>query len=38
MVAPRHYEAAKQDFEYFMRMVHLAMAYYRDDAERGEKG
>jgi hypothetical protein len=30
MVPPQQYEEAKKDFEYFMRLVDLAMAYYRD--------
>ncbi len=28
MIAPQQYEAAKKDFEYFMRLVDLAIAYY----------
>ena len=27
------YETAKRDFEYFMRLVDLVMAYYRDGIE-----
>ena len=30
MIPPQQYEAAKKDYEYFMRLVDLAMAYYRD--------
>jgi hypothetical protein len=36
-LAPHQYEAAKKDFEYFMRLVDLAMAYFRDEVE-GDKG
>jgi hypothetical protein len=36
MMAPQQYEAAKKDFEYFMRLVDLAMALCRDGVERGE--
>lgn len=38
MIAPQQYEAAKKDFEYFMRLVDLAMAYYRDGVEEGKGG
>jgi hypothetical protein len=31
MMAPRQYEIAKGDFEYFMRLLVLAMAYYQED-------
>jgi hypothetical protein len=34
-LAPHQYRVAKQDFEYFMRLVDLAMAYYRDGVEGG---
>lgn len=30
VIPPQQYEAAKKDFEYFMRLVDLALAYYRD--------
>jgi hypothetical protein len=36
MVAPPQYEAAKEDFEYFMRLVDLAVAYYQDGATEGK--
>ena len=37
MMAPQQYEAAKKDFEYFMRLVELALAYYQGgEVERGE--
>lgn len=29
-LAPHQYRVAKQDFEYFMRLLDLAIAYYRD--------
>ena len=32
-LAPHQYMAAKKDFEYFMRLVDLAMAYYREADE-----
>lgn len=31
MMAPQQYEAAKKDFEYFMRLVDLALAYYQEE-------
>jgi len=31
MMAPQQYEAAKKDFEYFMRLVDLAIAYYQEE-------
>lgn len=35
-MVPRQCEAAKKDFEYFMRLVDLAIAYYRrEEVERG---
>ena len=37
-LAPHQYEAAKKDFEYFMRLLDLAMAYYRDGVEEGKGG
>ena len=37
MMAPQQYEAAKKDFEYFMRLVDLALAYYRDGVEGGKR-
>lgn len=33
-LAPHQYEAAKKDFEYFMRLVDLAYHYYADIKER----
>ena len=33
MIAPQQYEAAKRDFEYFMRLVELAIAYHPLRAE-----
>jgi hypothetical protein len=36
-MAIQQYEMAKSDFEYFMRLVDLAEAYYSDGVE-GEKG
>ena len=41
MIPPQQYEAAKNNFEYFMRLVDLAMAYYRERdkwAERCDSG
>jgi hypothetical protein len=36
MMAPQQYEAAKKDFDYFMRLVDLATAFYREEeVERG---
>jgi hypothetical protein len=35
IMVPERYEAAK-DFEYFMMLVDLAMAYYRDGSEGGK--
>jgi hypothetical protein len=35
MIALQQYETAKKDFEYFMRVVDLAMAYYRDAVDEG---
>jgi hypothetical protein len=35
LIAPPQYEAAKNDFEYFMRLVDLALAYYSDRVEKG---
>jgi len=29
-LAPQQYEAAKKDFEYFMRLIDLALAYFAD--------
>ena len=37
MMAPQQYEAAKKDVEYFMRLVDLAMAFYRDGVEGGKR-
>ena len=34
MIPPQQYEAAKKDFEYFMRLVDLAFAYYQDDKSK----
>lgn len=34
MIAPQQYEIAKRDYEYFMRLVDLAMAYYQAETER----
>jgi hypothetical protein len=36
-MAPHQYEAVKKDFEYFMRLVDLAIAYYRDGFEGGKR-
>jgi hypothetical protein len=36
-MATQQYEMAKGDFEYFMRLVDLAMAYYRDGVIRRQK-
>jgi len=33
-LAPHQYEAAKKDFEYFLRLVDLAYHYYADIKER----
>ncbi len=33
MMAPQQYEAAKKDFEYFMRLIDLALAYFADGME-----
>ncbi len=30
LMAPRQYEAAKQDFEYFMRLIKLAEEYHKE--------
>ena len=30
LMAPEHCKAAKQDFEYFLRLLDLAIAYYRE--------
>jgi len=30
MMAPQQYEAAKKDFEYFLRLLELAIAFVRD--------
>ena len=30
LIAPQQYEAAKKDFEYFMRLIDLALAYFAD--------
>ena len=38
MMVTQQYDAAKRDFEYFMRLVDLAMAYYRDGVEEGKGG
>jgi len=35
MIPPQQYEAAKREFEYFMRLVELAIAYYQDGIEGG---
>ena len=37
MMAPQQYEAAKKDFEYFMRLVELAYHYFEDVEGRGTK-
>ena len=37
LMAPQQYEAAKKDFEYFMRLVDLALAYCADDVEASGK-
>ncbi len=33
IVALQQHKAAKKDFEYFIRLVVVAMAYYRDGAD-----
>ncbi|HUS87976.1 MAG TPA: hypothetical protein VMW91_01170 [Desulfosporosinus sp.] len=33
LIAPQQYEAAKKDFEYFMRLIDLAVAYFADGVE-----
>jgi hypothetical protein len=38
MMSPQQYEMAKGDFEYFMRLVDLAMALCRDGVEEGKGG
>lgn len=38
MMAPQQYKAAKKDFEYLMRLVDLAITYYRDGVEGGKEG
>jgi hypothetical protein len=35
MMATPQYEAAKKDFQYFMMLLDLAMAYYRDGVDEG---
>jgi len=35
MTAPQQYESAKQDFEYFLRLLDLALAYRHDWVEDG---
>ena len=37
MMAPQQYEAAKKDFEYFMRLVELAYYYFENMEGRGTK-
>jgi hypothetical protein len=32
-LAPHQYRVAKQDFEYFMRLLDLAIAYYQEGVE-----
>ena len=34
-LAPHQYEVAKKDFEYFMRLVDLAVAYYGGGEDEG---
>ncbi len=36
LMAKTQYEAAKKDFEYFMRLVDLAMGYYLNGFEQGK--
>ena len=36
-LAPHQYRVAKQDFEYFMRLLELATAFYRDGVESGKR-
>ena len=31
LMAPQQYEAAKKDFEYFLRLIELAQEYHRDE-------
>ena len=38
MMAVQQYDAPKKDFEYFMRLVDLAMALCRDGVEGGKGG
>ena len=35
-LAPHQYKAAKKDFEYFLRLLDLAMALCRDGVEKGK--
>ena len=35
-LSPHQYRAAKKEFEYFMRLVDLAMALCRDGVEKGK--
>ncbi|MBA7580447.1 hypothetical protein ES708_22338 [subsurface metagenome] len=30
LIAPQQFEAAKKDFEYFMRLIDLTLAYFDD--------
>lgn len=37
MMAPEQYKAARNDLEYFARLVNLAVAYYQEDeVKKGE--
>jgi hypothetical protein len=36
LMAPQQYRVAKTDFEYFMRLLDLAIAYYTDGVEGGK--
>ena len=34
MIPPQQYEAANKDFEYFIRLVDLALAYYGEEEDK----
>ena len=38
MMAPHQCEGAKVDFEYFMVLVELAIAYHREEEDKGGNG
>jgi hypothetical protein len=37
MMAPKQYEAAKKDFEYFTTLIEMALEYYKPEADELEK-